>query len=264
MAQEQAPPIHNTRLLIIAIVLAVIVVAIYNLQLSRIRKAATEQTVKLLMFKTDLSPGRQIEARDFAGVPITEEAAKGLTNVVTAEKEGYIVGNRVTREVRAGKWVQWDDVVNLDIKPPSSAITTKMVTYDLPVDRVPGNLLRVGDRINVLGMISLPNAPLKAYRIIEDLKVLTIGGQGMETSIGSARPVSSEGLRSYRTITVEVSKPSSLELANALSHVQGSVWIELRNPEDSPPAGAGQVAQELRSLPAAPSRNATVSIEGPK
>jgi len=263
MAQEQAPPIHNTRLLIIAIVLAVIVVTIYNLQLSRIRKAATEQTVKLLMFKTDLSPGRQIEARDVAAVSITEEAAKRLTNVVTAEKEGYIVGNRVTREVRAGKWVQWDDVVNLDIKPPSSVITTKMVTYDLSVDRVPGNLLRVGDHINVLGMISLPNAPLKAYRIIEDLKVLTIGGQGMDTS-GAARPGSAEGLRSYRTITVEVGKPTSLELANALSHVQGSVWIELRNPEDSPPAGAGQVAPELRSLPAVPSRNATVSIEGPK
>ena len=50
---------------------------------------------------------------------------------------------------------------------------------------------------------------------------------------------------------MELEPEESLRLSNVLSHAIGGVWMEVRNPSDSLPAGHGTIIPELRDLPAA-------------
>ena len=65
--------------------------------------------------------------------------------------------------------------------------------------------------------------------------------------IQSARRVG--GLRTYRSITIEVTPGTAQQLDNILTHVQGAVTAVVCSPEDSGPRkGDGEIHPDLREL----------------
>ncbi len=106
-----------------------------------------------------------------------------------------------------------------------------------------GDILRVGDRVNILAKLSIPGKGIGTYRIIEGVKVLAVGGQGLydEQSTKRARQFAAEGLRSYRSVTIEIDPDVSLQLSNILSYCVGNIQLELRNPSQPLPAWAGKI-----------------------
>ena len=252
MTKEQTPGVRNKKLLIVALLLAAVVVVVYNIHISRVRSAAEGETVRVMRFLRDMDVGEEIERRDFepVSIEIGRETADGIS-AVPAEKWDA-VGKRLMRSAQKGEVLVWPHVIGEHRSLPSSKITPGKVAVSLVVDprRAPGDILHVGDRVNIMGVLSVGNGPLRTYRIAEWLKVLAVGGRGLTEPPGGARYVD-RTVRSYRSITVEVSPEVSAQLANVLSHVHGSIWLELRNPRDRAPVRAGKVNSELENLVAA-------------
>jgi len=258
MAQE-TPGIANKKLLIVALVLAAVVVVLYNVQISRVRSAARGRTVRLLRLARDMQPGEKIDPKDLEVVEVETRIAEGLGNVITASREdmNYVKTSKITKSVRKGSWLLFEHTVNVERDNPSSRIRKGWVTHTFAIDprQSPGEILRIGDRVNVLGMLSLKGKGLKTYRIIENLKVLEIGGKSYHqpSERTSRRQAPDEGMRQYQKITVEVPPDVSRQLADVLTHVRGSLWLEVRNPTDAPAGRRGpQIHPDLRNIGAAP------------
>ena len=248
------PGIVNKKLLVVALVLAAVVVVAFNFHVARVRREARGDTVRLLRLRSDMQAGERIDEDDLEVVEIDRSVAEGYGDVLTADRIGYATTSTLNQSVRKGRWLQLGHTITREEDSPSARIVRGLVTHTFGVDsqRAPGELLRIGDRVNVLGMLSLGGRPLQAYRIIENLKVVEIGGRSYQEPSASRRrgDSSSEGMRQFQKITVEVPPDVSIQLANVLTHVQGDVWIEVRNPTDRGPT-TPQVNPALEALAAA-------------
>jgi len=115
------------------------------------------------------------------------------------------------------------------------------------------NVRREG-RGRLVGLLPMGSS-LKTFRIMEGVRVLAIGGEGIQPSRGVDDPAPSRrAARSYRSITVEVSKDVSLEFANVLTHVSGSPWVELISSRDRSDRNFGRINPLLKDLAKQPSR----------
>ncbi len=262
MAQE-APPIQNKKLIVIAILLGAVVVVVYNVHISGIRKATEGRKVRLLEVNRDMEPGEKITAKDLDVRELHERIVENLTSPVREDEREYIVRNAVLNQpVTKGQLLLWGHITGDKETNPSAKITPGMVAVALELDpqKSLGNILRVGDRVNVVGYLPTGGAGYEASRIIQAVKVHTIGGLGRAEAVGRGRrPRSPEGMRSFRSVTVEVPVDESLKLYNVLSHVRGGVvWLELRfADEPSPPITENEkVNPDLKKL-------ATTAAQGP-
>ncbi len=252
MAQE-AEPIQNKKLIVIAILLGAVVVVVYNVHISGIRKATEGGKVRLLEVNRDMGPGEKITAKDLDVRELHERIVENLTSPVKADQRGYIVSNAVLNQrVTKGQLLLWGHITGDKETNPSSKITEGMVAVALELDpqKSLGNILRVGDRVNVVGYLPTGGAGYEASRIIQAVKVHTIGGLGRAEAVGRGRRSRrTEGMRSFRSVTVEVPVDESLKLYNVLSHVRGGVvWLELRSANEPSPSNAEKVNPKLGKL----------------
>jgi len=249
---EQTPSIQNKRLLVVAILLATAVVVVYNLHVSRIRKGFEGGKVKLLRVNRQMLPGETITAKDLDVVAVPESLAKSLGNAVYAEDRFTVESSTVNQKIEKGQYLLWSHVIGETEDRPSRTISEGMVAVALRLAPQPtlGDILRVGDRVNVLGYLPSGGGKYKAYRIIEAVKVHTVGGRGRVESVKTSRRAgSTDGLRTYSSVSVEVPKSESLKLYNVLSHVKsGQVWLELLNPDEPLPLNAERVNPQLEKL----------------
>ena len=252
---EESPGIANKKLLAVALALAALVVVFYNVQISRVREAGKGDTKKLLRVRRPMQRGEEIGRKDIEVVEVELEYAKGFGNYLTEENLDYAVTSTLNEPVSKGQWLLWRHTTTTERNNPSNRIRPGMVTHTFAIDprQSPGEILRVGDRVNVLGMLAVNSKPLQTYRIIADLKVVEIGGRSFPDETNSARRSRSEGMRQFQKITVEVSPEVSLQLANVLTHVQGKLWVEVKNPSDTRSRKNQEIHQDLRGLSAAPS-----------
>ena len=58
---EQAPAIQSKRLLVVALILAGVVVFIYNVHVNQVRKAGRGKMIQLLKFRRDMDSGEEEE-----------------------------------------------------------------------------------------------------------------------------------------------------------------------------------------------------------
>ncbi len=262
MAEQQAPTIQNKKLLIIALVLAAVVVVIYQVHINQVREGAREPNVKLLRFTRDMAGGEEIEDKYIEAHPVPASVAEGLLKtVVRADRINYVRGQRLRRRVQRDDWLEWGDITGVDSATPSVKISADMRARSIAVDpdQTPGEMLRTGDRVDLMGRVRLSDGSLQPYRIIEGLKVLEVGGR-WEGDTEAEGLTAAAGSRSNKRVTVEMSPEASRQLAAVMPHVVGSPWLELRRPDDPLPSLAGQVNSEL--LQRLPDRPSGRSIRG--
>jgi len=252
---EESSGVQSTKVLIVALVIGAIVAIVYNLHIYNIRKQSQPVMAEVLCFDHDMFAGDRIRpGKDIAVKRVPKSVTESLDGVVKKEALAKVEQDGVlNQDVRKGQLVFWHHVTADERTAPSWGIGKGKVVVALPLDsqRVQGDILRVGDLVNVLGLFSLDKkGPIRTYRIIEGVQVHAIGGKGIKGPGGSRRS-SSAGLRSYRTISVAVDKGNdvSLALSNLLTHAQGKeVWFELRNPKERLGSNAGQINPDLVKL----------------
>jgi len=246
MAAEETPGIQNKGLLVVAAVLGLVVVVIYNIHIQDVRKAGRGKTVALLQYARDLEGGETLTRKDIELVRVPKESAQPLGNVVDEDNKDYAVGSKINQDVQKGQWVLWGHVTagrpRRPLQPKKGWVA---VSVEVDPKTVPGELVWVGSRVNIVAMLPVRGQPPSAKRVIEAVRVLAVGGRTYTNESGSRkqRPATS-----YRAITIEVKKDVSLKLQNVLSHKSGNIRLELRNPDDSLPPGAEEISPELESL----------------
>jgi len=239
---DEAPAIKNKRQLLIGAILALVVVVVYNYHVHRVREAGKGTTVRLLRMVRAMSPGQALSPKDVKVVEVSTNLLGSLGGVVKLEPQESVAdvvrGYELTQYVQEG-WLLQTAHLGLGEPPsPSSALEKGMVAVSLSLDPryTPGDILRVGDRVNILGMLQVGGQPLQAYRIIEGVKVQAVGGRGPRTGTLVVPSEFDEnlGVRSYKSIVVQVPAVESTRLINVLSHVAGSIWVEIINPAEAP------------------------------
>jgi Flp pilus assembly protein CpaB len=251
MAEEERGGVQNLWLLLIALGLGLVVVIIYNVHIYRVRQEGRGKTIRLLRVTRDMEPGDKIAPEDLEVQPIPKQFEASLGNVVDEENFDFAVGSTINQGLEKSQWLQWGHITKGDTVKPASAITKGNVAVTVPLDstRNPGNLLRQNDRVNLLGLIGSKDAGLKTFRIIEGVRVLAIGGVALSPQRGPKKgPKTSAGVRTYRSVTVEVDPKVSIELNNILTHMDGPCWLELRSPNEGRPKNAGQINPALKDL----------------
>jgi len=257
MPEEPVPAFYNKKLLVVALVLAAIVVVVYQVHINQVRKAGQPQRVTLLQYLRDMAAEEIIDRKYLEERTAEQSVAVALRDPVEAGKIDDILGEQLNHPVQRGDWVHYSDVTKFNVRKPSAKLGKGRVAMTIPVDpsRTPGEMLRTEDRVDLLGRLSVNNQPTKTYRIIQGLKVLAIGGRWEEEEL-SAEPArrAAAALRSYGSVTVEVLPKTSEQLADVLSRVEGRCWIDLRNSSDKPTESDMQVNPELRNLGPPPAR----------
>lgn len=232
MAQENTG-VQNKGMLLIALAVAAMVVVIYNWQISHIREESKGKTIRVLTFNRDMKSGEDLRGPEHLTVQEVSKQFEGPLGDVYILEPGTDLKSIVGK---LGMNAQKDEYFRLSqleayAGERVSRIPAGMVEVTVPIDsqEAPGDMLRVGDHVNIVGKLSLNNGPLRSYRILDGIEVLGIGGRGIRDTAGRG-PSVDEGMTSYRSIQVALPPDVSLQLSNILTHVAGGVRLELLPP----------------------------------
>lgn len=249
MADEKSSGIQNKWLLIIALVLGALVVLVYNAHIRAIRSEKEGQYRDIVEMTKDLKADGKITRRHIAKIRIPAGDEKAFRKVIPWKQRDWLLaggGRRVNQAVKKGEYLLWDHVMGGSGASPAGTLGEGMVAIPLEFDASQslGDMLSVGDRVNLKGVFSVRGGPLNTYRMIEAVRVLNVGGRGASEGSGRGRG----GMKSYRKITIEVSEDVSLQLSNLFSHMQGEVQLELRSASNRLPINAGEINPALANL----------------
>lgn len=227
-SDPKVPELQNWKLLVWACVLGLLVMIVYNVHIYRVRKAGEGEYVEVYRYKRDIKAGETI-GKNIESFNIIKEHAEKLGRLVTPKDKQFAIESKLTQPVSRGDFFVWGHITALDTDRPSNLLERDEVAVTIVIDpnTAPGKILRVGDRVNLIGMLSLGEAS-KAYRIIEGLRVVAIGGRGQDYStLYTSGTLRDPGVRSYRNITVAMSRDVSLQWKNLSRHIRGMVSVEL-------------------------------------
>ena len=225
---EETPQVKNKGLLLVAIVLAIVVVIIYNLHVTRIRSSLQGEQLMLLHFTRGMQVGEKITRKDVQRSPVRKDTAEQLGTVVKEESISFLIGRKLRQEVNPMQWVQWNYIQGSDTGKDGSDPGPGKVAITVELDsRAPiGPLCRPGSRINLLAFLHVPDMPPRMYRVIRNVRVLSTGMDVVEGPSGqdSARRKTT---RTYRTIGLEIKEDQAPKLQNILIYADGKVYAEV-------------------------------------
>ena len=248
---DETPVVQNKGMLIVALVLGILVVLIYNWQIAQVREEIKGETVFLFRVRTDFKQGATLSMQDLEPYEVGKNIAESLGPVVSMtspEDRSIVAGYSINQPIRAGETLFWSHIDRKNDPPPSSRITPGMVAKAIRLQKAPGDILRPGDLVNLLGRFPMRGI-LQPYRIIEGVKVVGVGGRTLkETPLPTGGWGTNEGLMSYREITIELTPEASLQMEMILAHVPLGLEIEVL-PHNALVTNGGVVNVELlRSL----------------
>jgi Flp pilus assembly protein CpaB len=241
MAEEPTSGLQNWKLLVIALVLAVVAAIVYNFHIHQISEAAKGTLKRLLVYNKDLQLGEKITLQDLDDVLVDTQYLDRFNPIVEPKDKDSVLGSPVSQSVLKNHFVLWGDVRPDTKDSPSSKIPEGMVahTIDINPQMTPGNMLRVGDRVNVYALLPDAKGKVGPLTIIEGVQVLAIGGRTVSDRPAAGR--SDDGSASYRSLTLALPKNVSLKLVNVLTHRSGDPWVDLCRP------GEGRTESGMRS-----------------
>lgn len=248
MAEEQSGGVRNVWLLLIALGLGLVVVIIYNVQIHRVRMEGRGRTLRLLKLTRDMDLNDKIGDEDIEIGAVPRQFEGSLGNVVDEDRRNYVIGKVMQRGARKGQWLLWSHLTG-EAGVRENPINPGSIGVTVPLDsrKSPGDLLRPNDKVNLIGVI-VTGREAQTYRIIEDVRVLAVGGKAKDRATGGRIGRTAAGARLYRSVTIEITPAVSLLLNNLLTHVSGDCWLELRGTTEGRSRTAGQINPELKNL----------------
>ncbi len=230
--------VWNKKLLVVSLILAVLAVAMFYIYIHAQETKLRGETVEILQWSRSLKIGDEISAADTT-VARANSSTTNLKGVLRKASKDEFVGKHVSRSVSRGDKVYYKDILESSSGTAADDITPGMRGFTLRVDPnyTPGDILRVGGRMDILGRVHPKGKPEKTYTLVRNLRVLAVGGHGEkpeESFKSKRRRRYNPGIRVYRSVTVEVSPELAEQLVDLLDRVKGKVWLIVRNPGDAP------------------------------
>ncbi len=222
---ENKQEFQSKWLLLIAVVLGVIVVLIYNAHIYAIRSEQKAEKVGVAVVLRKLQTGDKITEKDIGEREIPREFADGFGDIVKYDELGTAWGKPLLYAADRGSFLKWSQINASHAISPSARVKKGAVGKAIVFssEESLGDLLVVGDVVSLLGQFSVNGGRYEYYPIIK-VRVLNIGGTGAaDTSAGRF----GKRMKNYRKITIEVPEEVSLELSNLRTHMIGDYKIDL-------------------------------------
>jgi len=250
MSQEpsggEAPRIANTKQLLFAIGLGVVVVVLYNVQVNAIRNE-TKDVVPLLVYKYPKQAGDTLRSEDVETKLVPKAATEGLPSALRAEQIRDDGTQKLQRNVSAHSYVWYEDVHSNDRDRPSGSLPDDDRELSLPLDpnQSPGRAIRTGDKVDVWAMMPNDRGGYKATLVIGGVTVRSIGGIPVGTSTVSRR-AEDDGVSSYRQIGIQVRSEEVPKLLNLRTWSQTQQFTITVRSATSRQTDDGRVNAELK------------------
>ena len=257
---ESPQSVKNKGLLITAACLAVIIAVLYNVQMYQVRKSFETKKLEYIQVTRDLDIGNEITRADLEIVEIDETVKAAIGNAVDAKNMDYVLNKPLVSRVRKGEFLRWPNIQSFDSGDNASYLQSDdYTTFALAIDPELslGDVVQRGDRVDIYATVNVPASaapdgkPIFATKLVlEAVRVVTVGGtSGARDGDASTRPGRSQGLRSWRTLSVEVKRIEMAHLINLKDYVRGSWVVSLRRRDMSTPPEQGTIHDEsLRRL----------------
>jgi Flp pilus assembly protein CpaB len=239
--------VWNKKLLVISLVLGLLAAIVFLAYDHSMRKKLTGDTVQVLVWRRSVGAGSPVAMKDIEIPTVRRSLLKKMEGVLQNQTEdlNLLKGETyLSRKVYKGDFVRYTDILGKASASPSGMINENMRAVTLRVDpsTTPGELLGINDRVDIIGLLAIGGKPIKAYTVLENVRVLAVGGRSASpdedwdsSAGGRQRP----SLRTYRSVTIEVSQATAEKLAELLPRIQGRILLSLRPPPRGPEAGAG-------------------------
>ncbi|MCG3180092.1 MAG: hypothetical protein BIFFINMI_02446 [Phycisphaerae bacterium] len=195
---EQEYEIQNKRMLIIAAVLGLVVVVLFNWHVAQIRKEYEETMVDVLTARVNLKEGEVLsnENMDYQRIPrrLVPEEFKG--DLAMGSDRDAIIGMKLRTPVEAGKIIRWRYVTagkearERGVEPAKGR---RLVAIKVSRDTCPPNLL-VGMSIDLMTNVPGQGGSIQTVPVMQKILVKAING--------NAVPGSTD--RNIESISVEV------------------------------------------------------------
>ena len=249
---EQTPAVQNKGMLIVAAVLGIGVVLIYNWQIEAIRKEGRGEQVYIMRFEKDMVPGQKLDVdKDLAMEAVPEKLADRLADVVAVKnKEGL----RAFKDLPVNKRIYKGVFLTSSMLSTDQKMTRLRLNnpQDLAVavsvkEQGIGDVLQPGSYVNLVANIPDRSGKLTPMRVLKRVFVLAVGGRGIRSE---ASPMASaeEGSASYRTLTIEVSDETSLDLKKVQGVIGGPMEVEGLSESVSTVPGEGKIPPEVMDI----------------
>ncbi len=229
---EEKPGIQNKGLLITALVLAGIVVVIYNVHIAHVRSAAKGKTRDVLKYNKYLTVGHDVDSeKDIEIVTVPQAVYDVLPNPILADEIKIVNGETLKKNVNKGQYVLWGHFTGGEKTRPSYSLPDDMqaVTIEVNPDLSPGTVLRWGDNVDVLAVLPVGDK-YTTCRVIENVQVVAIGGQYPQEEYQPRGTRSSSSVpRTYKSITLQMKPELAVQLHNVLSYKKGDAWIHVNS-----------------------------------
>ncbi len=251
MAQADTQQFGNRRLLAVAVGLGLLFVGLYMLQEALEARRISEGQTLIVRLRTDLEPEQALTAQNVEAVAMDAGLARNIPSLVRWDEiEDTLGSQRVQRRVLKNELLLWSHLGKGELagqlKSEEVESGWRQITLNVETEDA-GALVSPGDRVDVLGALSLDGTPPRMQLIIEGVKVLAVG------SVTDP----DERRRDFRTLSVMVPRdvvPDLMEVVHR--RVVGRVKVALRNPADyqllypydtrSPQRG-GRIADPVRT-----------------
>ena len=245
--------VRNKKLLITALLLAVLAMVLVYAYLTMQSMEIEASQVKVLKWRVNRTEGQEITKEDISAVEIPVGTFEELKNVVKSNPVNidFIVGGHLSRDAKRNDFVRFSDMVKNRLDVPSRGINDDggFRAFPLRVDpqRTVGDLLRVNDRIDIIGLISIGGKPARGFTMLENVRVLAVGGRSESPGDRSRAPRrrAQQNLRVYRTLAIELQIATAIQMAELLPRVRGKIWIVLRHPDESDDRFDGKLNPKL-------------------
>ncbi|MCE9592515.1 MAG: Flp pilus assembly protein CpaB [Planctomycetes bacterium] len=250
----QTTPQGGTKLVIVAVVLALFAVVVLNLYVAQVRRAVEQDSFEVCVLTRSLMPGDKIKKEDVKTVRVPKSFKDSLNTLSAMEKadlDSRIDSmERVERPASAGSIVTFPMFqapegrrdLDKNIKPGFRLVS-------LPVNSrtVPG-ALREGMMVDIEAPFNLGGALPVTLPVMERVHVIAVGARTVYDDTGT--PGRQRVTGSYNSITLEVTPDEATDLSMIERLASGEFEIQVRNPTDTdtPKIKTGGINPEVLDL----------------
>jgi len=223
----------GTKLVLIALGLAILAVVLTNVYVENIRKQAVGASFNAYILKVPVRPGDRVRMQDLTIHRIPNDFADAFQGMGAVDNPGLTV--RIARnEVYQQGGEAGEFLTYRMFSPPQGQdidrrITEGMRLTDLQINsrRVPGPL-RVGMFVDIEAAFQTDQG-IRVLTVMEHVKVIALG---MQSAYDFAEEGGGRAARNFRTMTVEVTPEQATQLDLIERFTLGDFSLHLRNPRD--------------------------------
>jgi Flp pilus assembly protein CpaB len=216
---------RNTRLLVIAVLLGVLFVVLFNIQSCREEALRQGNQKGFVLVQADLTPGQVLTADNVKRVNIPGDVG-GQLKGLREWNEIVLDQTRVTVFVAKNSLLRLADTGPAEAEEDELVRQMKMGwdTVSLPVDsqHVASGWVHRGSRVDLFGAVRMPGSPTETQLIIESLEVMGADGR-----------VDIDSKRGFRSLDVQVPRDLAPKLLEVKRRVIGPMSVGVRRPDDT-------------------------------